>query len=485
MEQSLSQLHGLFAQPISFQGLLDEIPLAAMVLDQGRRIVAMNRALEALTGFERGEVLGIRCEQVLRNVVCFENCPVCRHGFEAGETSRCLHGNIVNQARQKIAVSISIAPLRDADGVCHGYLETVEKARQAEAWSWRTEHAYRFGELIGNSPQIERIFQNLPMIGQTDSTVLLTGETGTGKDLVAEALHLVSDRGKGPFIKVNCGALPETLLESELFGHQKGAFTGATENKPGRFKLAHNGTLFLTEIGDLPLGLQTKLLTFLDDKTVYPLGSTQGFKVNVRIVAATLRDLEAMVQAGQFRSDLLFRLNVIHMHLPPLREREGDVRLLLVQFLRTFSEQAKKQIQGFSQQALDILLDYPYPGNVRELKNIVEYAVTFCAEEKIQSAHLPDYLRQGKTMGPGQTVSGVRSDTWPEQKTSDLEGQSSMPRPEVSAFPPPGTTWKEMERQLIMEALKQAKGNRGKTAKTLGWGRSTLWRKMKTLGLDS
>ncbi|SMP66104.1 PAS domain S-box-containing protein [Desulfonatronum zhilinae] len=498
----MSEIHGLFSRAVSFQGLLDEIPLGAMILDRERRIVAVNRAMEALTGFDRLDARGIRCAHILRNAVCIENCPVERERFDQETAPCCLDGNVVNRDRKKIPVRITVTPLTDVGGGCCGYLETVENIRHSGEWSWKAEHAARFGHLIGNSPQMERIFQILPMIGQTDSSVLITGETGTGKDIIAEAIHLASDRAKGAFIKVNCGALPETLLESELFGHQKGAFTGATESKPGRFKLAHNGTLFLTEIGDLPLGLQTKLLTFLDDKTVFPLGSGQGTKVNVRIVAATLRDLETMVRSGQFRSDLLFRLNVIRIHLPPLREREGDVRRLLDQFLRTFAMQANKTISGFSQEALDVLLDYDYPGNVRELKNIVEYAATFCFTETVQRAHLPDYLLREGRPEPEFSSSlvaarksqqnfldearpGPNDHLWDE--TGQERGNSSIPTdpPSVPLGVSMGSTWKDMEKQMILEALRQAKGKRGQAADALGWGRSTLWRKMKLLGLDT
>jgi two-component system, NtrC family, response regulator AtoC len=479
-------IHGLFASPVSFQSFLDEVPLGAMLLDRDRRILFMNRAMEALTGFERRDACGICCMNILRNAVCVEGCPLEHDDFPAIGAPECLEGNIVNRERKKIPVRITVVPMIDLVGACCGFLETVEDLRLSGSGNWKADHAYRFGHLIGNSPQMEKIFQILPMVGQTESSVLITGETGTGKDLVAEAIHLASDRSKGPFIKVNCGALPETLLESELFGHQKGAFTGAAESKPGRFKLAHNGTLFLTEIGDLPLGLQTKLLTFLDDKTIFPLGSTQGVKVNVRIIAATLRDLEGMVRSGQFRNDLLFRLNVIRMHLPPLRSRDGDVRLLLDQYLRSFSEQAKKKIAGFAPDALEVLLSYAYPGNVRELKNIVEYAVTFCIAETIQREHLPDYLlRDGRSADPDASEGqGLEFALDALQGAPEVEGASVHGQELFSSLQSVGS-WKDLEKKMILDALRQAKGRRSRAAAALGWGRSTLWRKMKALGLDS
>jgi two-component system, NtrC family, response regulator AtoC len=466
----MSLIHGIFPEAIPVQHLLDEIPLSAMLLDAKRRIILVNRAMEALTGFTRLESSGVMCAHILRNAVCMQQCPLENPAGLEQEGPACLEGNIINRERRKIPVRITVVPVRDGQGICQGFLETVEDLRRAGNWNWKGEHAYHFGHLIGNSPQMEKIFQTLPMVGQTDSSVLITGETGTGKDLVAEAIHLASDRAKGSFIKVNCGALPETLLESELFGHQKGAFTGAMENKPGRFRLAHNGTLFLTEIGDLPLALQTKLLTFLDDKTVYPLGSSNGTRVNVRIIAATLRDLEDMVRTGQFRSDLLFRLNVIRIHLPSLRERDGDIRLLLDQFLRSFASQGRKKGMAFSPEALLLLTQYRYPGNVRELKNIVEYAMTFCTSGVIQPEHLPEYVLRGERLEPEAQA--------PEHPCSGQDQSPFTPKGQA-----PGT-WKDIERQIILDALSKARGKRGPAAEILGWGRSTLWRKMKLLGLD-
>ena len=462
-----SVVHGLFKNPVSFQHLFDEIPSSALLLDRQRQVVAVNSAFEAMTGFSREHACGLSCAHIVRNTVCSDKCPV-PHLMDTGE-AECLAGDIISRDRVKIPVRISLSPIYGTDGECQGYLETMEDLRAIQKWDWQREHTERFGHLIVNSPEMQRVFQILPMIGQTDSSVLITGETGTGKDVIAEAIHHASDRAKEPFIKVNCSALPETLLESELFGHQKGAFTGAVESKPGRFRLAHNGTLFLTEIGDLPVNLQTKLLSFLDDKVVYPLGSSKSVKVNVRIIAATLRNLEQMVQMGVFRSDLLFRLNVVRLHLPPLRDREGDIRLLLDQFLRTISAQFKKNITGYSEEALRELLSFPYPGNVRELRNIVEYTVNVCQGDQIQTAHLPVYLLESKAP--------------PESAKPPLEVSAPQARP--AQINPVDLTWKDMERKMILEALTQAKGKRNRAAEILGWGRSTLWRKIKEFGLDA
>jgi transcriptional regulator with PAS, ATPase and Fis domain len=276
---------------------------------------------------------------------------------------------------------------------------------------------------------------------------------------------------KGSFIKINCGALPETLLESELFGHTRGAFTGAVRDKPGRFQLADGGTLYLTEIGDLPLTLQVKLLTFLDDKEIIPLGGTRSAKADVRLIAATHRDLPAMVRQGDFREDLLFRLNVVRLEVPPLREREGDIRLLMEYFLNKFNRQFQKDIRGFSPEAIEMLRRYPYPGNVRELGNMVEYATNVCHETTIKPEHLPDYLGGpwDEPLQPEGRVTGGERNSY-----LGLKDEGVGKRVEDNRL-----NWKEMERRLISEALLRSRGNRTKAAKHLGWGRSTLWRKMK------
>ncbi|MBW1997470.1 MAG: sigma 54-interacting transcriptional regulator [Deltaproteobacteria bacterium] len=451
-------------------GLLDELPFGIVVLDLERRIVFLNRAMEALTGFSRDEAAGTPCSHILRTRACIQGCPVRGSGDEY--ESRCVESDMINRDRQLIPIRMTVAPLRGAEGVITGYVESVEDLRPLKELAQKKGQAYSFGQIIGRSPKMEKIFHLLPLLAQTDSSVLITGETGTGKDLVAEELHRSSDRAKGPFVKVNCGALPETLLESELFGHQKGAFTGATESRPGRFRMAHNGTLYLTEIGDLPLALQVKLLTFLDDRIVCPLGSTRGFRANVRVIAATNRNLERMVREGKFREDLLFRLNVVRVHLPPLRERGEDVRLLLDHFLNAFAAQFGKKIKGFSSKSLQFLTGYSYPGNVRELKNVVEYAVNICQGTVILPRHLPAYLTEATPPCAPPSV-GEEMDSIPLVSLLGEGGGEDS-----------GQTWASMEKRMIMDALLKARGRRSKAASLLGWGRSTLWRKMKQHGID-
>jgi DNA-binding NtrC family response regulator len=357
-----------------------------------------------------------------------------------------------------------------------GYVEFIEDIQILKKLDKQFGVDQNFEGIIGQSPEMQKIFDTLPVIARNESSVLITGETGTGKDLIAEAIHNASERAGGSFIKVNCGALPETLLESELFGHVKGAFTGAVENKPGRFKIAHNGTLYLTEIGDLPLHSQVKLLTFLDDQVIYPVGSVKGNRVNVRVIAGTHRDLELMARQGQFREDLLFRLNVVRIRLPALRERNDDITLLADHFLATMSQRLKRKIQGFTSEALSCLQNYDYPGNVRELRNIIEFAANVCAGSKISLNDLPIYITQARPKVSDNRIGG--------DSDSAIETAAQRPALSPSAEDNKDRTWVDVERRLIMDALIKAGGKKQQAAELLGWGRSTLWRKMKKHGMD-
>jgi PAS domain S-box-containing protein len=456
---------------VALKTLIDEIPTGILILDQNRRIITLNNGLEALTGFSRREVEGIACHHVLRSRICFKECPLLK--IDRDSETICQHSDIINRERQLIPIRVTMAPVSDLEGGHVGYIETVEDMRSIRDPGAEIHQAFSYSHIIGKSPKMEKIFQMLPLVAQNDSSVLVTGETGTGKDMLAEAIHESSGRAKGPFIKVNCGALPETLLESELFGHRKGAFTGAVENKTGRFRLAQNGTLYLTEIGDLPLPLQVKLLTFLDDKIVYPLGSSKGIHVNVRVIAGTHRNLEQMVEAGQFRKDLLFRLNVVRLHLPPLREREEDKRLLMDHFLNTFSDHFGKSVKGFSREALSVLKAYDYPGNVRELRNIIEYSVNICENNRVDSDHLPAYITESIQAHP--TVEGAGT---------EQEGPMADTNEGPPAEAAPAVTWPEREKQLILDALSRSGGRRSRAAQLLGWSRSTLWRKIRRHHID-
>jgi PAS domain S-box-containing protein len=453
--------------------IIDGIPVGVAILDTDFKLQAMNKALEALTGIAREEAGGIPCQHIIRNNLCLTKCPA-KEALKSDEAVR-VEGNIINRAREKIPVMITASPIKNAAGKLIGIIESLEDISLVQELDKKVHIGHDFGDLVGHSPQMQKVFDLLPVIAQTDSSVLVTGETGTGKDLIASVIHRLSPRAQGTFIKVNCGALPETLLESELFGHTRGAFTGAVRDKPGRFQLAHNGTIFLTEIGDLHLALQVKLLTVLDDKEVYPVGATRSVKADVRVIAGTHRDLQTMVRQGSFREDLLFRLNVVRIDVPPLRDRGQDIRLLMEHFLNHFREEFKKNIKGFSAKAIEILTCHPYPGNVRELRNIVEYATNVCPEGTIQMEHLPEYLK-GYT--PDFPAPGPATEPGVTPQEEAGPGVTFVREVADQAL-----DWKYMERRMISEALLQSRGNRTKAAMLLGWGRSTLWRKMKQYGL--
>ncbi len=458
----------LFSRPKEFRNLLNTLPLGIAVTNLDKRIVCINRTLEGMIGLGQGDVQGLPCHLALRTNLCASDCPLKDISGEDGDGTQYCEGDMINDQRKKIPLRIVVSNITDEDGVLLGYIMTLEDMNRHRGSVHLDSQELQLDKFVGHCPQLERIYQILPGIAETDSSVLITGETGTGKDILAEIIHDNSNRSHGPFVKVNCGALPATLLESELFGHVKGAFTGADANKPGRFKLAHKGTLFLTEIGDLPLDLQVKLLSFLDDWVIYPLGSTKSIPLDVRIIAATHRDLQAMVQEGQFRQDLLYRLNVVRVHLPALRERGDDIRLLLDHFLQIYSKRFKKPVKRFTKRALSFLLTYTYPGNVRELKNIVEYAINICQGEEIRMEHIPAYLHEFVDQLPDSAT------------TQPPPPDGGMDHTRDQAFgPEKRQTWPEREKQMILDALQQAKGRKGEAAALLGWGRSTLWRKMK------
>ncbi len=455
--------------------LLEGIPHPAIILDKSFQIIAMNRLMEAMTGHTIEEVAGLHGELVIRSNTGNTRSQLYEKVFQEGE-SLSIKGDILNCYRRKIIVQYTVSLLLDEiDSKC-GLLVITEDITSQEKKAATGRRDADSIEIIGYSPKMQHVLDMIPLMSQTDASVMITGETGTGKDMIAEIVHQQSPRSRFPFIKVNCGALPEGLLESELFGHVKGAFTGATRNKPGMFKMADKGTLFLTEIGDMPLPLQVKLLSVLDDRTFVPVGGEQKIGVEVRIVAATHRSLRDQVRKNQFREDLFYRLNVLHVHLPPLREREDDVRYLLDHFLEKFRTPLGKDIVGFASNAMDALLRHRYPGNIRELSNIIEYAVNICKKRKITKEHLPPYLFDNEInkMTYDSPDSYIESDIL----NDGISNQMRLPLNSDSSG-----SWAEIEREMIIDTLKKHRGNRTQSAKTLGWGRMKLWRRMKEYGL--
>ena len=447
--------------------LLNAIPHGIALLDTNLRIVAMNRFLEAMTGYITDEARGVFYEFILRSNLGSKD-QVCGDVLKSGEPVS-FEGNIINRLRKIIPIHFTLSCLHDEQGQPAGILIVLEDISVLQAMDSKHHGSSARTEVLGHSPQIEEVFELMTVLARTDASVLITGETGTGKDMIADQLHKSSQRARQPFIKVNCGALPETLLESELFGHVKGAFTGAVKDNAGMFRLAHKGTIFLTEIGDLSLPLQVKLLAVLDDQEFYPVGGSKKVKVDVRIIAATHRPLRQEVQQGRFREDLFYRLNVLHLHMPPLRERDGDIRLLLDHFLRQLSVKLGRNVSGFTKKAIDTLSSYHYPGNVRELRNIVEYSVNICQGNKIGIKDLPPYLltpQDAPLPAPARVAPSISSSGVQEQPAGRMIGG-----------------WPEVEKEMIMDALRKTGGNRSRAAGILGWGRTTLWRKLNKYSL--
>jgi PAS domain S-box-containing protein len=437
--------------------ILDSIADGVFTVDHQGRITSFNKAAERITGFSKDEAIGQYCHEIFRANTCFEACPL-KHTAETTETIINLEVNILNRDNKEIPISISTAVVKDHEGKVVGAVETFRDLSLIKELHKEIYKQYSFQDILGRSKPMLKLFQILPDIAQSDATVLIEGESGTGKELFATAVHNLSSRQNKTFIKVNCAALPETLLESELFGYKRGAFTDAKRDKPGRFRQAHGGTIFLDEIGDMSKGTQVKLLRVLEQKEYEPLGSNKTEKVDVRIIAATNRDLMEMMHRREFREDLFFRINVIRLSIPPLRERREDIPLLLDHFIERINLKQSKQIKKVSSSALKTLFDYDFPGNVRELENIIEHATILTKGIEIQSRHLPSYLAR---------------------KHEPSSAAASLPEGEDMSV------LDNVERDLIVRALERHRGRTAAAAKELGVHRSTLWRKIKRYGIST
>jgi len=430
--------------------ILDSIADGVFTVDCDWRITSFNQAAEKITGVSRDDALGSTCRDVFHSNVCDSNCVLKQSIQERRPiTNKSIY--IINAKGEQVPITISAAPLKDADGNIIGGVETFRDVSEIMELRKELEKQYSFQDIISKSASVQKIFSILPDIAISESTVLIQGESGTGKELFARAIHNLSHRRNKPLIIVNSGALPDTLLESELFGYKAGAFTDAKKDKPGRFALAEGGSLFLDEIGEISPALQVRLLRVLQERTYEPLGATKSLKADVRIIAATNRNLQELVSTGKFREDLYYRLNVVAIQLPPLRERKEDIPLLINHFIDRFNKLKNKNIERVSDEVLTVLMNYDFPGNVRELENIIEYSFILCHNQVIQINHLP------------------------EQLTTQFRKVSQQ----ITA----GMTLAEIQKRAVEQALIRNNWKRMATARELNIDKGTLRRMIERLGI--
>jgi len=436
--------------------ILDSIADGVFTVDLEWRITSFNRAGELITGISRSEAIGRHCWEVFRASICEKQCSL-RQTMETGKPILNQSIYIVNSEGTRVSVSISTAILKDEKDQIIGGVETFRDISLVEELKKELAGKHTFHDIVSKNREMHRLFAILEQVAQSDSTVLVQGESGTGKELFARAIHSLSARSKGPLVVVNLGALPDTLVESELFGHKAGAFTDARTDRAGRIAAAEGGTLFLDEIGDLSPRVQVRLLRVLQERSYEPLGSNRTVHADIRVVAATNKDLAALVKEGSFRDDLYYRINVVRLTLPPLRDRREDIPLLADHFLRRFNRLTGKQITGVSQEVLSILMAHDFPGNVRELENIIEHAMVLCQGSVIEAVHLPDYLQPAFVSGSigGQEANRSRKDRWDD-----------------------------LERGFTLQVLRDNNWNRRAAARELGIGRQTLWRRIKRLNIQ-
>jgi PAS domain S-box-containing protein len=426
--------------------ILGSVADGVFTVDKEWRITSFNKAAERITGVSALEAVGKRCREVFHADICEQGCALQRT-FESGRELIDIPACILSHTGRSVPISLSTAMLKDAEGRLLGAVETFRDLSALEQLRREIAHQYTFEDIVGKSKAMRKIFALLPDIAESEATVLIEGPSGSGKELLARAVHNFSRRRNGPYVAVNCGALPETLFESELFGYAQGAFTDARRSKPGRISLAKGGTLFLDEVSELPPATQVKLLRVIQEREYEPLGGVKPLKADLRIVAATNSKLAELVSQGKFRDDLYFRLAVVRLTLPPLRERREDIPYLVEHFIRRFNVKRGKNISGVTPAVMELFMRHDFAGNVRELENLIEYGFVLCHNRIIDVRHLPEDV------------------------------QSLMPVIAEPVRAPSKLEWAEAD--AIHAALRHYQGHLGRTARNLGISRTTLWRKMK------
>lgn len=435
------------------QAILNSVSEGVMALDRDWKIFSWNLAAERITGFHKEEVLGKECTKIFRTSLCRENCPVDK-ALSCGHPYHDIAVAIRNKNNQIVHLLVNATPLYDADGSIIGGLETFRDVSQSHWMQEELQQQYGYRTIVGRSRAIKKVFELMADLIKTDTTVLIQGESGTGKELIARALHFYGPRRDRSFVALNCSTLSEGVLESELFGHVKGAFTGAVRDHVGKLELANGGTLFLDEIGEISQSLQVKLLRVLEEREFQRVGDNRTVRIDSRIITATNRDLYKKVLDGSFRDDLYYRLSVFPVHLPPLRERIDDIPVLIGHFIEKFNKQMGRSIQGITDRVLDILEKYYWPGNIRELANALEHAFVHARGALIYPQDLPQSL-----LNSPQTPLIHKA----HERERALD---------------------HVEREMIVKELEAAGWNKTVAAKRLRMGRSTLWRKMEKYGIS-
>jgi len=431
--------------------VLESISDGVFTVDHQWKIMSFNHAAEKITGISRKEAIGRHCWDVFRSNMCQDECAL-KKTMQEGKSFFSSSTYIINSRKKRIPMTVFTSLLKDKNGNIIGGVETFRDHSLVEELRKKLYGSFQMGDMISRSQAMSNIFKILPKVAQSDSTVLIRGETGTGKELVAKAIHDLSPRKNNPLVAINCGALPDTLLESELFGYKTGAFTHAIKNKAGLFAIADKGTILLDEIGDTSPSFQVKLLRVLETKRFLPLGAVKKEKSDVRVIAATNKNLSKMVDAGTFRQDLFYRINVVQLKLPPLRQRMEDIPLLVDHFIASLNKIRGTSVSGINKTALGILMAHDYPGNIRELENIIEHAFVLCSEGEISQEYLPSTLTR--------------------QSIIETEVNASQ-------FP-----LKTAEIKVILAFLKKNNYDRKATAKDLGIHKSTLFRKIDKLKIN-
>jgi PAS domain S-box-containing protein len=434
--------------------ILSSIADGVFSVDRDWRITTFNPAAERITGVPAEQAIGMQCSDVFHADICERGCAL-RQTVETGNELVGMRANILDSSGRRVPISLSTAVLRDSEDRFLGAVETFRDLSAIEQLRREITSQYTFEDIVGKSRAFKKIFALLPDIAQSDATVLIEGPSGSGKELLARAVHNLSPRQKQPYVVVNCGALPVNLFESEVFGYAQGAFTDAKRDKPGRLKMAEGGTIFFDEVSELPFATQVKLLRVLQQREYEPLGSVETVRANVRVVAATNKKLVELVSDGRFRDDLYFRLSVARLTIPSLRERREDIPYLVERFVERFNAKRGKEIAGITPAVMEILMRYDFPGNVRELENIIEYGFVLCHDKLIDVRHLPEEMQPG------------------------------VHHPVTASRSSPDSELKWAEADVIRAALTRNRGSVGKAAEELGISRTTLWRKMKRFGVSA